>query len=304
MKLITILGPTAVGKTSVAVAVAKRIQGEIISADSRQIYRHMSIGTAQPDEQQRQTVRFHCIDFVDPGVSYSCGQFARDAEDKISDVIARHRIPIICGGTGLYIKALFDPLHPLPESDPGIKCELIRRLQKEGLETLYKRLQDIDPEWAQKIDPHDKQRILRGLEVYEMTNTPLSVLTTDQKRSPRYEPVYIGLHLPRNELNQKIDRRVDDMIEQDLVCEVQTLLQMHFDPACNALRTIGYREIIAYLNGAISLHTAIAQVKQHTRQYAKRQCTWFRRLPGVQWHDPGDKNLVTYLAHYVQEANS
>lgn len=296
MKVLTIIGPTAIGKTSLAVAAAEKCNGEIISADSRQIYRYMPIGTAQPDADQRKKIQFHLVNFIDPAASYSCGQFARDAETCIGSIIIKQHTPIICGGTGLYIKALFDPLHPLPESDPAIKEKLIQTLNKEGIESLYTHLTKIDPGWAKTISPRDKQRILRGLEVYELTNTPLSELTADSKRKPCYEPLYIGLHLPRHELYKRIDRRLDLMIRQGLIEEVQNLVQRNFNHECNALRTIGYREIIAYLEGNISLATAIAQAKQHTRQFAKRQITWFRKLPNVQWYDPRDKDLSKHVA--------
>jgi tRNA dimethylallyltransferase len=302
MKLLTIVGPTATGKTLLAIKIAQRINGEIISADSRQIYRYMAIGTAQPTAEQRRTVPFHLIDFIDPDDNYSCGQFARDAESIINDILGRHRVPIVCGGSGLYIRALFDPLHPLPESDPSIKQKLMRTINEKGIESLHARLLKVDPAWAKKIGPRDRQRIMRGLEVYELTGTPLSAWTSEQKRRPRYDPLYIGFHLPRTELYRRIDQRFDTMIEQGFLKEVQALLKRKFDPECNALRTIGYREVIDHLCGTIPLANATARAKQHTRQFAKRQLTWFRRLSHVQWFDPRDNDLVVHIAALVQGA--
>ncbi|MBN2621236.1 tRNA (adenosine(37)-N6)-dimethylallyltransferase MiaA [candidate division WOR-3 bacterium] len=304
MKLLTIIGPTASGKTALAIKIAQQIHGEIISADSKQIYRYMAIGTAQPTAEQRRIVPFHLIDFIDPDADYSCGQFARDAETIMGEIISRNHTPIVCGGTGLYIKALYDPLHPLPESDHAIKRRLMRMINEEGMESLHARLLQVDPTWATKVGPHDRQRIMRGLEVYELTGTPLSVLISEQKRRPRYDPLYVGLHLPRTELHERIDNRFDTMIEQGLLKEVQALLKKNFDPECNALRTIGYREIIDHLRGTTPIANAIAQAKQHTRQFAKRQLTWFRRLSHVQWFDPRDKDLAVHIAGRARAAFS
>ena len=302
MKIPTIIGPTAVGKTTVAVSVASQIQGEIISADSRQIYQHMHIGTAQPDVIQQQRTRFHLIGFVEPGAQYSCGQFARDAETAINDILQREHIPIVCGGTGLYVQALYDPLHTLPESDPALKRTLTRMIKEQGIASLYARLQRIDPAWAQKIGPRDQQRIIRGLEVFELTGTPLSILTEKKKRRPCYAPLYIGLQLPRAELYARIEERFDKMMEQGFLEETRVLLQKDCDPACNALRTIGYREMIDHLQGKTTLLQAITKAKQHTRQFAKRQPTWFRKLSTVQWFDPRDKGLVAHLAALFKAA--
>lgn len=301
MKLLTIVGPTATGKTTLAIKIAQRINGEIISADSRQIFRHMAIGTAQPTAEQRSTVPFHLIDFMDPDGVYSCGQFARNAESIANDVIVRHHVPIVCGGTGLYIRALFDPLHPLPGSDPRVKQRLVRELETKGIWELHRRLQSIDPAWAEKVGPNDTQRILRGLEVHELTDMPLSILINEKKRTPCYQPLYIGLHMPRAELYKRIDERFDRMLEQGFIDEVRALLWKKYDPSCNALRTIGYREIIGHLRDNTPLADAAEQAKMHTRQFAKRQLTWFRKLPAIQWYDAKDPDLDAHLALRVHD---
>ncbi len=291
-RLLTIIGPTAVGKTKVAINIAKEISGEIISADSRQIYKYLDIGTAKPTIQERRQVNFHLIDFVDPNDNYSCGQFSRDAETKIAEIEQRKNIPIVCGGTGLYIKSLFNPPHELPQSDKKIKAKLGQTLQKQGLNYLYQRLLVIDPGWAKKIKSNDKQRILRGLEVYEMTGTPLSEAISKKPRQAKYLPNYVGLNLPRVELYDRIDTRFDAMIKSGLVEEVKSLLRQNFAPDSNALRTIGYKEIVDYLKGEMTLVEAIAKAKQRTRNFAKRQLTWFKKIPDVHWFNPEDPKII------------
>jgi len=291
MRVLTIVGPTAVGKTTTAIEIAGRISGEIISADSRQIYRYLNIGTAKPNDKHRKKVQFHLIDFIHPDDSYSCGQFARDAEAKIEEISTQGNAPIVCGGTGLYIRALFSPLHKLPESNKKIKAKLLENLNKYGIEYLYKKLHTIDPEWARRIIPKDKQRILRGLEVYELTGKPLSVLIKRKKRKSKYQPFYIGLTIPREELYKRINARFEEMIEHGLVEEVKSLLERGFNPQSNALRTIGYKEIIEYLQGNITLSEAIDKAQRRTRNFAKRQITWFSKIHGIEWYNAKDPTI-------------
>lgn len=292
MKVLVIVGPTAAGKTAIAIEVARLVRAEIISADSRQIYKHLDIGTAKPDREQRKQVRFHLIDFVEPGEDYSCGQFARDATAKIEAIMKRNRIPLVCGGTGLYIRALFHPLDELPRSDRETKNRLRAALQTRGIEYLYRRLAGIDPEWARQIKPGDTQRILRGLEVYETTGQPFSTMLGKRKRPARFSPLYIGLNIPRDTLYARIDQRFDEMLRRGLVREVESLLARGVDPSSNALRTIGYAEIVEYLEEKSTLEQAAEKAKRRTRNYAKRQVTWFKRLPAIEWHDPEDPAVV------------
>jgi tRNA dimethylallyltransferase len=286
MNILTIVGPTAAGKTDLAIEIAERISGEIISADSRQIFKYLDIGTAKPSAKQRRKIEFHLIDFVKPDEDYSCGQFARDAVQKIEDIRNRNRVPIVCGGTGLYIRALFHPLHELPQSDKKTKIRLSRMLDTHGIEYMYKKLQRVDPVWAKKITPQDKQRILRGLEVYQMTGKSLTTFIGKKKTSVNFHPYYIGLNMPRVQLYEKINQRFDQMIEKGLIKEVKMLLARGFSPKSSALRTIGYKEIIEYLKGLSNLDEAIDKAKRRTRNYAKRQITWFSKIPGLRWYNP------------------
>jgi len=295
MKMLTIVGPTAAGKTEVSISIAKTISGEIISADSRQIFRFLNIGTAKPTGREQNEAQFHLIDFVHPNDCYSCGQFARAAEAKIQEILMNEHVPIVCGGTGLYIRALFNPLHRLPESDNKIRKVLFKELTKYGIDYLYRKLLSVDRKWAKRIGPKDKQRIMRGLEVYKMTGKPLSRLIEKKRKKPKYHPCYVGLNLPRKELYQRINKRFDDMIKLGLVKEVKSLLENGIDPESIALRTIGYKEITAHLTGALTLDEAIEKAKRRTRNFAKRQITWFNKIPAMHWYNPNDQNTVKHI---------
>jgi tRNA dimethylallyltransferase len=296
--VITIVGPTAGGKTGLAIALAKRLNGEIVSADSRQIYKRLDIGTAKPTPTERRQAIFHLIDFIEPDKEYSCGQFGRDAEQRIRTILEKERTPIVCGGTGLYIKALFDPLHPLPRSTRETKEKLTAELKNRGLEYMYRKLQETDPDWARRVKPNDKQRIMRGLEIFELTGQTLSSLLGKPRPCARYRPCYFGIRWPRSHLYERIERRFDRMIADGLVDEIRGILKLGYAADSNALRTIGYRELIEYLNGKTSLAEAARGAKKNTRNFAKRQMTWFSKIPGVQWLDGEDdtkKNLSLLL---------
>lgn len=300
MKVLTIVGPTATGKTDLAMKIARRTSGEIISADSRQIYKYLDIGTAKPSAAQRQAVRFHLIDFVEPDDDYSCGQFARDATARLREIGQRGGNPIVCGGTGLYIRALYHPLHDLPRSNKATKTRLREMLDEHGIEYMYEKLQQVDAAWAKRITPQDKQRILRGLEVFENTGKPITTWINRQRKTAEFHPYYIGLNVPRAQLYAKIDQRFDTMIEQGLVAEVKSLLARGYMPGSSALRTIGYKEIIKFLQGDLTLDEAITKAKQGTRNYAKRQITWFSRIPGIRWFNPDESIPIDSLTRRVQ----
>ena len=302
MKILTIVGPTAVGKTEIAVKIARRISGEIISADSRQIYKYLNIGTAKPTVEQRRQATFHLVGFVEPAEEYSCGQFARDAQQKISEIRKKNKNPVVCGGTGLYIKALFHPLDQLPQSNAETKTKIREMMQKHGVEYLYQRLRRIDPDWAERIQPQDKQRIMRGIEVFEMTGQPLSKMLGKAARVRSILPYYIGVNLPRDTLYARINSRFDHMINAGLVQETESLLRKGFSPESSALRTIGYREIVGYLQGLWNLESAIETAKRRTRNYAKRQITWFNKMPQIQWHDAGESEIVEQILKKIGEA--
>jgi len=288
--ILTIVGPTASGKTELAQLLADRCNGEIVSADSRQIYRYLDIGTAKPTPDQRSRTPFHLIDFLAPDQAYSCGQFNHDAQACIRDILDRKRKPIVCGGTGLYLRALYEPLHRMPRSTPETKQKINDELAAVGLDELYRRLRKVDPAWAEKIGARDRQRILRGLEIHDLTGRPISEFFAGPRPVPEFEPRYIGLRLERPVLYERIDRRFDRMLEMGLVDEVRAVLGRGYAPDCPGLRTIGYQEIIAYVQGKQSLDDAAALAKKNTRNFARRQETWFKKMKGITWLD-GEKPI-------------
>ncbi len=298
--ILVIAGPTASGKTAVGIELAQRIDGEIISADARQIYRFMDIGTAKPTAEERVAARHHLINFINPDKGYSAGQFAEDASVVIGDILRRGKTPIVVGGAGLYIRALFDGFSPMPK----IPAEIRVRLQEEGRESLpelYKRLCEVDPEWAAKIQATDTQRILRGLEVYEASGKPLS----EHQRVPPTPPIrhtasYFGLYWEREALYDRINARACLMFENGLIEEAASLRNRGYSPDINALNAFGYREIFQYLNGETTLDRALADLQQGTRRYAKRQMTFFRRDKRFRWVDGSDVDVADAILKHLE----
>ncbi len=298
--ILVIAGPTASGKTTVGIELAQRIDGEIISADARQIYRFMDIGTAKPTTEERAATRHHLIDFINPDKDYSAGQFAEDASAVIGDILRRGKMPIVVGGAGLYIRALFDGFSPMPK----IPIEVRTRLKEEGrdcLPALYKRLCEVDPEWAAKIQATDTQRILRGLEVYEASGKPLSEY---QKVSPtppiRHKASYLGLYWEREVLYDRINARACLMFENGLIKEAKSLRDRGYSSDLNALNAFGYREIFQYLDGETTLDRALADLQQGTRRYAKRQMTFFRRDKRFRWVDGSDGDVADVILQNLE----
>ena len=290
-KAIAVVGPTAVGKTAVAVALAQRLQTEIISADSRQIYCHMDIGTAKPTVEERGTVRHHLIDIIDPDQTYSAGTYVRDVQKVLKERQDMDLPPLIVGGAGLYVRALTGGLFEGPQI-PGQVLERIRK-DFEGKKTneLHDRLNTVDPAAAARIHLNDRQRIGRALEVYEATGTALTTWHRNASPNPSLLNLHIiGLQRDRAELYARADARVDSMMSLGLVNEVRMLLDMGYTAETAALSTFGYAEIIAYLQGDLPLDEAVGLIKQQTRRYAKRQITWFRHTDRISWltlsHEP------------------
>ncbi|NLY53226.1 MAG: tRNA (adenosine(37)-N6)-dimethylallyltransferase MiaA [Firmicutes bacterium] len=284
-KLLVIVGPTAVGKTDIAIQLALKLNGEIISADSMQIYRGMDIGTAKPTLEEQAGIPHHLIDVVDPGEPFSVADFQALARAKIDEISARGRLPILAGGTGLYVRAVIDPYNFIPaETDWKLREKLRRQAQEVGLASIYQWLSEVDPVAADRIHPNDARRIIRALEVYQTTGKPLSFweqqVDTDR---PLYDLLMIGLNRPRQELYQRINLRVDKMVEAGLLDEARRLLAQGLDEKFIANQAIGYKEFFPYLKGQETLDEAMERLKQNTRRYAKRQLTWFRADPRIQW---------------------
>lgn len=291
-----VVGPTAVGKTALAVELALALDGEIVTADSMQVYRGMDIGTAKPTLAERRGVPHHLIDVCDPDRTFNVAEYQTLAHQAIEEIHARHRLPIVAGGSGLYVKAVLDEfLFPDEGADPTLRQELEAFAEKHGKEALHRRLASVDPEAAGRIHPNDVRRVVRALEVYLRTGRPFSEHVRTVKEAPgRYRAVQIGLTRPRSVLYERIDARVDAQIEAGLIDEVRTLMARY--PAMPVARqALGYKEMMAYLEGKMSLEDAIDLLKRDTRRFAKRQFTWFRRDPRIQWFDLEELEKATDL---------
>lgn len=280
--VIILLGPTCVGKTGAAILLAKELATEIISADSMQLYRHMDIGTAKPTIEERAMIKHHMLDIVEPSDHFSAGKYIESVQGIIEDLHAKGKIPVITGGTGLYIKALTRGIFAGPSADWGLREELLSS-EKESAGSLYAKLRALDPEAASKIMPADIRRIIRALEVCLKTDSGISEMQKNSTRPLPYAFIKIGLTRNRAELYGLIEKRVDSMLEKGFIDEVKNLLTMQ--PGKTALQAIGYKEITSFLKGAVCLKDAVALIKQSTRNYAKRQITWFKKEEAISWLD-------------------
>ncbi|MCR4438829.1 MAG: tRNA (adenosine(37)-N6)-dimethylallyltransferase MiaA [bacterium] len=296
-----IVGPTAAGKSAVALNVASRLGAEIVSADSRQVYKFMDIGTAKPTLEERALVPHHLIDIRQPDEYYSAGEYARDAAAAVAGILARGRFPIVVGGSGFYIKALVDGLFGPKVADPALRARLRQEAQDLGVQALWQRLADVDPVSAACLHPNDAQRIIRALEVYESTGVPISLHQARHRPEPSFGWHFLGLRWPRQELYARIERRVDEMMAEGLEQEVRQLLALGYDERLVSLRTVGYKEMFAFIRGELSLEEAVVQIKQHTRNYAKRQMTWFRRDARVGWVDVNEAEGLAQAERQVEE---
>ena len=273
-KVIAVVGPTASGKTAFAVDLAEKIGGEIISADSRLVYKGFDIGTAKPTLDERRGIPHYMIDIAEPEVDYSAGLYVHEAKRIIEDIQSRGKVPIIAGGTGLYINILLMN-YDLPKVEPDYELREVLKLE----EDLPAILAELDPETAQLIDKNDRKKLIRAIEIVKKTGKPIQ----RRKNNPEYEIEWIGLNFPRDVLYDRINRRVDLMFEAGLIDETKNLLQKH-GRIPNLLYTIGYQEVIQYLDGLLTLDEAVDKLKQNTRRYAKRQLTWFRKNPAINWN--------------------
>ena len=284
-KIVVVCGPTASGKTALSIALAKAFGGEVVSADSMQIYRGMDIGTAKPTLEEREGIPHHMLDVAEPGESYSVSRYVQEATACVEDILSRGKLPIVCGGTGLYIDGLIRGTDFQPAgTDNGIREELEKEWEEQGAEAMMARLAAVDPDSAERLHLSDKRRILRALEVWLATGETITAHNARTKAiPPRFEAVMIGLNTqPRDILYGRIDRRVDVMLEQGLLQEVQTLLEKGLLEG-TAAQAIGYKELLAHFRGEMTLDAAADLIRQKSRNYAKRQLTWFRRDERVKW---------------------
>jgi tRNA dimethylallyltransferase len=285
-KIVVIAGPTASGKTAVGMQLAERLSGEIVSADSIQIYRFMDIGSAKPTVEERKQVAHHMIDIRDPDQEFSAGDYVREAREAIDGILQKGRVPIVVGGTGLYIRLLLGGIADLPPAESVLRRRMMEA-ETASTGSLFDRLMQIDPVTARRTSPANVPRIIRALEVFELTGKTLSQVQKEHSFLNRpYRHVFICLSVNRPLLYERIDKRVDSMIESGLMEEVDSLRERGYSPSLNSMQSLGYRHINMSLSGQIEMQEAIRLMKRDTRHYAKRQLTWFRSEPEVLWFDP------------------
>ena len=285
-KILCVVGPTACGKTKMGVLLARRYNGEVVSVDSMQIYRGMTIGTAAPTPEETEGIPHHMVAVADPAEKWSVARFTEAADACIQDILRRGKLPILVGGTGLYLDAIISGLTFAPgEAGGAVRKELEAQLAREGIAPLWEELQQVDPESAARLHIADEKRILRALEVYRETGCTISEHNRRTAALPRrYDPIYIGLAFQdRADMRDLIDRRVDAMMDAGLLGEVQALLEQGVPRTSTAFQAIGYKELLAAVDGQVPLEEAVAEIKLRSRQYAKRQLTWLRRNQDIHW---------------------
>ncbi len=303
-KIVIICGPTASGKTSVAIRLACGFGGEIISADSRQIYRHLDIGSAKPTAGEQALVRHHLIDIVEPDEAFDARKFGVLARAAAMETIERKMVPFVAGGTGLYVKSMLHGLFEDYPSAPAVRRELKDEAEKFGGGVLHERLKKVDPETAERLHPNDVQRIVRALEVYEISGKPISRLHREHRFSEEiFDALKIGLFLDREVLYERIDRRVDAMISEGLLDEVRGLVQRGYASDLESLKAIGYSHMIDFIQGRLSWEEAVETLKRDTRRYAKRQMTWFRADPEFNWMKPSEIEAMEIVVERFLKTN-
>jgi tRNA dimethylallyltransferase len=299
-KIVVLAGPTAVGKTELSLAVAEEFGCEIISMDSMQIYKYMDIGTAKPTAQERQRIPHHLLDFVDPAEPYNVGSYVADARRTIKEIAGRNRLPMLVGGTGLYMTRLLDGIFALPEVPKEIRDNIQTILQEKGHACLHAELKKVDPESAARIHPHDSQRLTRAMEIWQATGIPWSrhLRFEKEERAKRragYDVLKIGLNCDRIILYERINRRVDIMVEEGILQEVEKLLAMGYSRELKPMQSIGYLHMVNYIDNLWQWDESLAYLARDTRRYAKRQLTWFGRDEEINWCGPAEINAVRSL---------
>jgi tRNA dimethylallyltransferase len=287
--LIVIVGPTASGKTAVAIELAKDYEAVIVSADSRQFYREMSIGTAKPNDDELAAVKHHFINSLSVTETFTAGDYEKQSLNLLNDLFKMHDVVILVGGSGLFIKAVCEGFDEFPNPAPGLREKLNNEFNEKGIDFLQKKLKTADPEYYGQVDLNNPQRVIRALEVFEASGQPFSSYRKSANAKRPFRIIKLGLNLQREALYQRINKRVDDMVKQGLVEEVNSLLSYR---RLNALNTVGYSELFDYFDGKTDLPTAIALIKQNTRRFAKRQITWFGKDDEILWFEADKESLV------------
>lgn len=299
--VIVVAGATASGKTKLAVDIAKKFSGEIISADSMQIYKYMNIGTAKPSDAEKCGIPHYLMDFKDPAGSYSVADFVSDAHKCIEDILKRNKLPVVAGGTGLYINSLINDINfDATGKDENIRAELEELAEREGGQRLLTMLSEFDPESAKRIHPSNLKRIIRAVEYYKITGETISEHDNRTKlRESRYIPLMFAINWDRQELYARIESRVDIMLEEGLLEEVGVLLERGLTKKHQSMQGIGYKQLISYFRGLSALDESVRIIKRDSRRYAKRQLTWFRRDMRINWLDSGE-NILKQAEEYIK----
>ena len=284
-KIIAVAGPTASGKTALSIAIAKKFGGEIVSADSMQIYKGMDIGTAKPDEEEMSGVVHHMLDIADPFKNYNVVNYKKDAERAIDDILSRGKLPVIAGGTGLYMDSVLNNVKFSKASEEASdeRKRLTGIYEEKGKEYIHSMLKDVDPESAEKIHPNNVRRVIRALEIYYTTGKTMTQANEESVQPKKYNSLIIGLGWDREVLNGRINERVDVMVEKGLADEVAALKKAGVPRNCTAMQAIGYKEMYTYLDGECTFSEAVEKIKLESRKYAKRQMTWLRRNKDIHW---------------------
>jgi tRNA dimethylallyltransferase len=297
--ILVIVGPTASGKTRLALEIARHTSAEVISADSRQVYQLLTIGTAKPSPDELKKVKHHFVDEILPDQHFSAGEFGIDGRKIIDKIVKQKKLPIVVGGTGLYIRSLIDGLFTGPGRKEGVREELDARLESEGANALLEELRRVDPEAAARMLPSNQRRIIRALEVYYATGKPISQHHDEHVHKKFFNPVFVGLQWERKKLYDRINFRVDRMLAAGFLDEVKGLLSRGYDDRYKSLQTVGYKEAFAFLRKEISYERMVELMKQNTRRFAKRQLTWFRRDARIRWFYIEEENEIPRIAGEV-----
>ena len=298
--LITVAGPTAIGKTSLAIKLARHFNTEIISADSRQFFKEMRIGTAVPSREELEAAPHHFIQHISVEGNYSVGDFERDAISKLNDLFKDHEVGIMVGGSGLYVKAILEGLDDFPPIDPGIREELNVIYETKGIDPLQVQLKELDPKYYEVADIQNPHRLIRALEICIGTGQPYSSFLNRKKPERNFKNITIGLEAEREIIYDRINRRTDLMMDEGLLREAEALFPKR---RLNALNTVGYKELFDYFKGIHSLETAVAEIKKNTRRFAKRQLTWFRKQEDIRWfqYDSPVEEVIEYIEEKISE---
>ncbi len=299
-KVIVICGPTASGKTALSVDLAVGLGAEIINADSMQVYKGFNIGTAKPTEEEKKGIPHHLIDIVEPEEPFDAACFIEAADIAVTQIKSRKKLPLLVGGTGLYIRAFLHGLHKGPSPNPAVRKTLLERAEKEGREVLHQLLVEVDPATAQRLHVNDIVRVVRALEITISSGIPMSEWQCLHRfEQDRYHFLMLGIQRDRGELNSIIERRTDKMMSEGFLKEVEGLLKQGVSPNCKPMQALGYKQLIEFLLNKINLDDAVEQIKTETRRFAKRQMTWFRKEPGLIWVEPNIQTIEKLCTNFL-----